>query len=179
MVAKGCFTHRATGALIFAFIVLADQITKALVCKFLADGSGGTLCASNETVHICDFLNIVLVTNKGISFGMLNNGAPWQLAIVYSGILLTCLWLFFKYWQARSVTQAMAPALMLAGAAGNVLDRIVHGVVIDFIDFYIKSCSIPLVNITIRDWHWPAFNVADAAVVCGAAVLFFVTVRDR
>ncbi|MDR0624937.1 MAG: signal peptidase II [Holosporales bacterium] len=159
------------GALIFCAVVLLDQITKAIVNKFLPAAGG--------YIPVCGFLNLVFVTNKGISFGLLNTGATWQLAIIYTAISLSCLWLVRTFLFASTVPQAAAPVLMLAGASGNILDRVIHGAVIDFIDFYVSEWSIPFTNTTIYDCHWPAFNFADAAVVCGGIMLFFITVRGK
>ena len=98
---------------------------------------------------------------NGAAFSFLSDQSGWQrwlftgLAIAVSVILLV--------WLRRNPVgmwrQNLAFSLILAGAVGNVIDRLVYGYVIDFIDVYVNN------------WHWPAFNVADMAITCGAVLM--------
>jgi signal peptidase II len=132
-------------------IVLLDQFTKATIERLFNYGD----------VHpVTGFFNLVLTYNKGAAFSFLADAAGWQKQFLTAiGIIAS---LFILYLLARHGTQklfSLALALILGGAVGNVIDRIAYGHVIDFLDFHW------------RGWHWPAFNVADSAIVCGAALL--------
>jgi len=132
-------------------IVLLDQLTKVTIERMFDYGD----------VHpVTGFFNLVLTYNKGAAFSLLASASGWQKQFLTAiGILAS---LFILYLLARHGTQrlfSVALALILGGAVGNVIDRIAHGHVIDFLDFYW------------RGWHWPAFNLADSAIVCGAALL--------
>lgn len=133
-----------------AVIVLLDQLTKILIVKTFAYG---------EYMPITSFFNLVLVHNQGAAFSFLASESGWQryfftaislAAVVYIVILLR------KHNYQRMFCWALT--LILGGAIGNLIDRILYGYVIDFLDFYISG------------WHWPAFNVADAAICIGAAL---------
>jgi signal peptidase II len=132
-------------------IVLADQLTKIVVERKFDSG---------DVRPVTDFFNLVLTYNKGAAFSFLANASGWQ------GTFFTVIGVsasfFIVYLLARHGTQrlfSLALALVLGGALGNVIDRIAHGHVIDFLDFHW------------RGWHWPAFNLADSAIVIGAVLL--------
>jgi signal peptidase II len=134
-----------------AVVVLADQVTKAMVTSRFAEG---------ERLEINSFFNMVLVYNKGAAFSFLSNAPGWQtplligFALVAIGIVVTLL--------VRSPERLMLSgglALILGGALGNVIDRARFGKVVDFLDFHAAG------------WHWPAFNVADSAITVGAVLL--------
>ncbi len=132
-------------------VVLLDQITKVTIERLFDFGD----------VHpVTGFFNLVLTYNKGAAFSFLASASGWQKQFLTAvGIVAS---VFILYLLARHGTQklfSMALALILGGAVGNVIDRLAHGHVIDFLDFHW------------RGWHWPAFNVADSAIVCGAALL--------
>lgn len=134
-----------------ALIVLLDQATKLTVERAFDYGD----------VHpVTGFFNLVLTYNKGAAFSFLAGASGWQKQFLTAiGIVAS---LFILFLLARHGTQrlfSLALALILGGAIGNLIDRIAYGHVIDFLDFHW------------RGWHWPAFNVADSAIVCGAALL--------
>ena len=116
-----------------------------------------------ELVPITSFFNITLAHNPGAAFSFLADAGGWQrwfftaIAAVVSVVII--IWL--KRLPANEKLQACGLALVLGGALGNVLDRVMHGYVVDFLDFYYG------------DYHWPAFNVADMAIVGGAALLIW------
>jgi signal peptidase II len=134
-----------------ALIVLADQLTKIAIEKVFNYG---------DVRPVTSFFNLVLTYNKGAAFSFLANAGGWQDEfLTFVGIGAS---LFIVYLLARHGTQklfSLALALILGGAIGNVIDRVAYGHVIDFLDFHW------------RGWHWPAFNLADSAIVCGAALL--------
>ncbi len=139
-----------TGLLIALPVFVLDFITKALVLKFIS-----------APVAILPFFNIVLVWNRGVSFGMFNDhGAHGPLvltilALVIVGILLVWLTKITEKWLCVAVW------VIIAGALGNIIDRIRFGAVVDFLDFHIGP------------WHYPAFNIADSAIVLGIAFILF------
>lgn len=143
-------------------LIVADQITKYLAEAHLS---------YQAPVPVLPFLNWTLVYNPGAAFSFLSDAGGWQrwffsaLAIGISALLIH--WL--RQTPKRQVWVAVPYALILSGALGNAIDRFRYGHVIDFIDVYW------------RDWHFPAFNVADSAVSIGAvgliAGLFFARSR--
>lgn len=136
----------ATALIAFAL----DQITKAAALAGVFADYGSPL----------PFLDFVLAHNRGISFGILGGAGwlPWVLASL--SILLAAL---LVVWLLRAGDRQTTVALgfVIGGALGNVADRIRHGAVTDFIDLHAGG------------WHWPAFNLADAAICIGAALLIF------
>lgn len=134
----------ALGWLIF------DQVTKWWILERLVLEQGA--------IRLTSFFNLGLGWNRGISFGMLGGHAlpPWILAIFSA-----CVAFGLMIWMLRTRNRLVGTglALIIGGALGNALDRMRHGAVMDFFDFHWA------------DWHWPAFNVADVGIVCGAAVL--------
>ena len=132
-------------------VTVLDQASKHILKALLTDGGGITV--------IPGFFDLVVVWNRGVSFGMLSGeGAvpPWLLSLVAVAISIA---LFL--WLRRVVLRwtAVAIGLVIGGAVGNVIDRALWGAVFDFADFHVGG------------WHWPAFNVADAAIVLGVAAL--------
>ena len=139
------------GLILAAITIAADQASKWLL--------QGMLLKQGTIEVIPGFFNLVMVWNTGISFGMLGGSGslpPWALSAIAVAI---CIALFFWLRAARSRWTASAIGLVIGGAIGNVVDRARWGAVFDFADFYIGR------------WHWPAFNVADAAIVIGVLML--------
>lgn len=136
---------------LMVFVVLLDQISKRWVVDFLG---------MNVYHPVTSWFNLVHVRNKGVTFGLLNNinhdyaiyGLIGVAALVV-GLLLRWLYL------AHSALVASALGMIIGGAIGNVIDRVRVGAVIDFLDFHYQ------------DYHWYAFNVADAAIVVGVVLL--------
>lgn len=111
------------------------------------------------SIEILPFFNIVMVWNQGVSFGMFSNGlhwGPWFL----SG-LSVIISIGFLIWLSRSFSrlQSVAIVMVIAGALGNVVDRMRFGAVIDFLDVHALG------------YHWPAFNIADSAICIGVFLL--------
>lgn len=132
-------------------VLLIDQFTKVLVLSAFQLG---------DSTPITGFFNLVRVHNHGAAFSFLANAGGWQ-RWFFTGIGVVAA--LFMLWMLRSHAGqklfSLAIALILGGAIGNVVDRLLHGYVVDFLDFYWGG------------WHFPAFNVADAGISVGAALL--------
>lgn len=135
---------------LLAGLLALDQASKWLVLQAFADGGA---------LAVTPFLNLVLVWNPGVSFGMLaglGDARPGLLAAVTLAIVaLLVLWL--RREERRPARLALV--LVIAGALGNLVDRVRFGAVVDFLDLHLAG------------YHWPAFNVADSAIVVGAGLL--------
>ena len=132
--------------------LLLDQASKLAV-----DGSMQLF----ESIPLLPYFNLTYVHNTGAAFSFLSDAGGWQrwlfagLAVVMSGII--GLWL--ARLKQHETLMAVALALVLGGAIGNLIDRVAYGYVIDFLDVYYQ------------DWHWPAFNIADSAICIGVALM--------
>ena len=132
-------------------VVVADQLSKYYILhEFLGQAA---------YVSVCPYFNIVRAWNTGVSFSMLNDYGHLGVWIL-SGLAIIIILMLFHWLrnEINRLTQA-ALGLIMGGAAGNVIDRIMSGAVFDFLDFHIE------------DWHWPAFNLADSCICIGAAVV--------
>ena len=132
--------------------LIADQVTKQLV-------------VSNfelfQSVNVLPFFNLTYVQNPGAAFSFLADQDGWQRW--FFTVIAAVASIVFGVWLAKTpknqVLLNIAVALMLSGALGNLIDRVLFGYVIDFLDFYIGNK------------HWPAFNVADSMIFIGAALM--------
>lgn len=140
------------GTFIIGAFVL-DQATKAMILASRDALSAG--------IEIFPFFNLVLLRNTGVSFGLFASYGQWPV-ILLTGAVVGAL----AAWLVRmtSPRSAAATGAIIGGALGNIVDRFRHGGVTDFLDFHYAG------------YHWPAFNLADAAIVLGAATL--VLARD-
>ncbi|PJB69710.1 MAG: signal peptidase II [Alphaproteobacteria bacterium CG_4_9_14_3_um_filter_47_13] len=136
-----------TGLIIF----ILDQITKMLVLELVAE----------KNIAVLPFFNLVLVWNRGISFGLFNDGGASGALIlsVISLLIVGGLVIWLMKIQDKYLT--LAACAIIAGAMGNIIDRIRYGAVVDFLDFHAFG------------WHYPAFNIADSAIVLGIAFILF------
>ena len=137
-------------------VMAADQVSKLWVLSLLRLGEG---------VVLTPFFNLVLVMNRGAAFSFLAWAEGWQrwffvvLALAISvGIVIAMRRAASK---AASRWLIGALTLVLGGALGNVIDRLIYGAVVDFLDFHAAG------------WHWPAFNLADAAICVGIGLLLW------
>ncbi len=154
--AKTTFTRSSGGSLLpwlaLALIILiADQFTKVLILGYYKLG---------DSTYVTSFFNVVRVHNTGAAFSFLASASGWQ-RWFFTGIGIAAA--LFIIWMLRSHAGqrlfSFALACILGGAIGNVVDRLLHGYVVDFLDFHWAG------------WHFPAFNLADAAISAGAACL--------
>lgn len=145
---------------ISGLVIVLDQIT-----KYVADNS----LDYRLPVNVFTGLNMTLVYNQGAAFSFLADAGGWQrwffmgLSLVISIVLI--------YWlrtvEKGRIYLATGLALILGGAIGNLIDRSLYGYVIDFIDVYYRS------------WHYPAFNIADSAIVAGAGLLILDMIKYK
>ena len=142
-----------------ALIVVADQLAKYAAVQYLA---------IHQSVAVTPFFNLVLVYNPGAAFSFLSDAAGWQRGLFVAIALIASAWIvYLLHRYPRERLFALSLSLVLAGAVGNVIDRIRIGAVIDFLDFHALG------------YHWPAFNVADSAITCGAALLIWDALRPH
>lgn len=135
-----------------AFLLLVvDQITKVLILAYYHPG---------ESTYLTDFLNIVRVHNRGAAFSFLAGADGWQRwFFVGIGAVAAVFIIYLLRTHAGQRLFCFALTCILGGAIGNVLDRLLHGYVVDMVDFHIGR------------WHFPAFNVADTAITFGVIFL--------
>jgi len=152
---------RVSLALIALAVLGVDQATKFAVSRLTAPGS------MREIVP--GVLNLVHTSNPGVAFGfMADSEMPWRgpILIFFSlAVMSTIVWLLATR-RAGGAFGECGMALVLGGAAGNVLDRLMLSSVTDFIDFHIGS------------YHWYTFNMADSAIVLGAGLIVIEVLRD-
>lgn len=134
-------------------IIIFDQITKLWISQNFVYG---------ESMAVTDFFNLVLVHNSGAAFSFLSNAGGWQRWLFSAIAAIASVWIT---WLLRKHKQdklfCFALTLILGGALGNLIDRAAYGYVVDFLDFYWNT------------YHFPAFNIADSAVTCGAGLLLW------
>jgi signal peptidase II len=138
-------------------VIIADQFTKALILGAFQYG---------ETRYVTSFFNIVRVHNTGAAFSFLAGAAGWQrwFFIGLGGVATVfIIWMLKSHGGQRLFSWALA--LILGGAIGNVIDRMLHGYVVDFIQVHWGS------------WYFPSFNVADSAISVGAVLLIVDEIR--
>lgn len=115
---------------------------------------------------VLPFLNWLLLFNPGAAFSFLAQGSGWQRwFFTILGILASVYIIYLLRKSLEDKLLCVALSLILGGALGNVIDRIMYGAVVDFIDLHYAN------------WHWPAFNVADSAICVGAALIIYSELR--
>jgi signal peptidase II len=137
-------------AAVCVVVLVADQVVKDIVSHHMVLG---------EQVNVLGPLKLTLTHNEGVAFGLANGGGV-GLVIVTVIALGVVLWLFSRDPARRGMW--VATGLLAGGALGNLVDRIRHGHVTDFI-------KLP---------HWPPFNLADCAITCGVVILLFIYIRE-
>ena len=138
---------------ISTLLVLIDQLT-----KWLAQ----TRFAESEFIPVTSFFNLGLTYNTGAAFGFLANQSGWQrwaLSLIALAAVIVIVGLMLKHHREKHFSYGLA--FILAGALGNLIDRIQLGKVVDFLDFYYIN------------YHWPAFNFADVFIFIGVLIVLF------
>ncbi len=132
-------------------ILIIDQFTKIMVLGYFALG---------DSLRVTSFFNLVRVHNEGAAFSFLAGASGWQRWFFTAIGVVAAV---FIVWMLKSHPGqrlfAFAMACILAGAIGNVIDRMVHGYVVDFLQFHYQH------------WYFPSFNIADSAITIGAATM--------
>ena len=135
-------------------VIVLDQLTKYMA---------STLLTYYKPLAVMPMFNFTLMHNTGAAFSFLNDAGGWQrwfFTIIALGVsIFLTLWL--KRLTVQEKLQAIALALILGGAIGNVIDRMWLGYVVDFLDVYYAN------------WHFPAFNIADSAITIGAVLIIY------
>lgn len=147
---------------IAAVVVVLDQLTKLIALARLIPG---------VPVPVVEgYIALTLVMNPGLAFGLLSGvpaGWRWIVGLLSLVALVVLLRVALRILPTGGWREQSAIGLIFGGAVGNLIDRTRFGAVVDFVDVYY------------RDWHWPAFNVADSAITVGVAVLALVVLFER
>jgi signal peptidase II len=133
-------------------VVIADQFTKVLIVGYYRLG---------DVTYVTSFLDIVRAHNTGAAFSFLHTASGWQrwlFTAIGVAAAIFIVWLLQRH--AGQKLFSFALACIMGGAIGNVIDRLLYGYVIDFIQVHWRT-----------EWYFPAFNVADSAITIGAACL--------
>ncbi|EKO3441841.1 signal peptidase II [Vibrio fluvialis] len=143
-------------------VFVADITIKLVVMNSMGYGW-------ENRIEILPFFNLLYAHNYGAAFSFLSDQAGWQ-RWLFTGIAFAVVGLL-AFWMRRLPSSDkwnnMAYALIIGGAVGNVFDRVVHGFVVDYLDFYWGT------------YHWPAFNLADSAICIGAAMIILDGFRGK
>ncbi|MDR1854093.1 MAG: signal peptidase II [Azoarcus sp.] len=158
---EGFLSAMAPWLAIIVVVAAVDQATKDMVVKFFAD----------KDVHgiaVTPFFDLVLAYNPGAAFSFLAEHSGWQRWFFTALAAAVCVWLLTMIWQHRD--ERLLPfsfALVIGGAVGNVIDRILLGQVVDFLSFHAGQ------------YAWPAFNLADAAITLGVVLMLVGQFGDK
>ena len=142
-------------------LIVIDQLTKAMIVERLSEF---------ERITVLPVFDIVRFHNTGAAFSLLADAGGWQnwfftgIAVIVSIGILWYLWVLPP---RGARTLALGLSLVLSGAIGNLIDRLSHGYVVDFLLFHYQ------------DWAWPAFNVADSAICLGGAILLWDMMKKK
>jgi signal peptidase II len=144
------------GLLIATLVFAADQLSKYWILRVVK-------LVLDEPIQITTFMNFDYALNKGVSYGLLSTHQQGLLvALSFAIAIMLVIWLR----KASKPLPAASFGMMIGGALGNALDRLLHGGVVDFVSLHWNT------------WHWYIFNVADIAIVAGVALLLYDAVFD-
>jgi len=140
-------------------VIVLDQASKFLIAAVFHLG---------ESLKLTSFFDLVFVFNRGAAFSFLSDAGGWQRWFFIVLALVISAWIVVMLTQhAHEKLLSAALALVLGGALGNVIDRLLHGAVVDFLYFHIAS------------YYWPAFNLADSAITLGVALMLWQQFTQR
>jgi signal peptidase II len=143
----------AIGLIVVLAVVALDQLTKYLIVSSLSPYA---------TIEVFPFLNIVNIRNTGAAFGMFRGlGSGFFIVISAAAII------FVTMLMLRNAYDLFGLSLILGGAVGNLIDRLVYGKVVDFVDIFVG------------DFHWPAFNVADSSLTVGIGIILLTSLIKK
>ena len=137
------------------FVFLLDMVSKRIMLHFLSD--------EKSVVVIKNFFSFTLAKNTGVAFSMLEGEG---LFIIFGTILVLVFLIQYVKKHSLSFVESLAYAFIIGGSIGNLIDRIIYGYVIDFLDFKIFS------------WDFPIFNFADCFIVIGVCLIFIIAFRE-
>ncbi|WP_076591341.1 signal peptidase II [Herminiimonas arsenitoxidans] len=137
-------------------VLMLDVTSKAAI---------STLMTYGASIPLTDYFNIVHARNTGAAFSFLADAGGWQRYFFIALAFGVSMWLALELRKPLPALSAWAYSLILGGALGNAIDRLLHGYVVDYLDFHVGG------------WHWPAFNAADIGIVCGAVLLVIENMR--
>ncbi|MCX6350017.1 MAG: signal peptidase II [Candidatus Aureabacteria bacterium] len=157
--------RRATGiaapAIIAVAVAALDQASKLLILLRLRPG--------RLIPSIAGFFNLTLIYNQGTAFGLFHRHGI--VFIFLSLATIAALAFFYRRLLALGANARWSAGLILGGAAGNLVDRVFRGAVVDFLDFYLTWGG--------EEYHWPAFNIADSAICAGVGLLLVTVVFQK
>jgi len=140
-------------------VIILDQMTKWWILT--------SVMTPPQRIPVTGIFDLVLVYNRGVSFGLLGGAPSWATAALIVFALLLSMALCIWMWRADSLLLGTALGFVVGGALGNVIDRFLHGAVVDFLDFHAAG------------YHWPAFNVADSAITIGVVILIIDSLKSK
>lgn len=143
--------------LIALSILVLDILSKLAVQRYMPYG---------ESIPMTGFFNLVHTWNTGAAFSFLANAGGWQRYFFLALAIGASVWLANELRKGQPPLKALSYSLIMGGALGNGVDRALRGYVVDYLDFHVGG------------WHWPAFNIADIGIVCGAALLILAEMRQ-
>ncbi len=148
-------------------IVVLDRITKMLIMEHIEPLN------PSSWIEVMPGLTLTHIRNRGIAFSLFSDGGPWSRVVLHLVIgiaVVVIAWMLVSH-SKRGKVPALAFGLILGGAFGNLLDRIFHGWVVDFIHVW--------VHLGDKTYAWPDFNVADSAITTGACLLILFELIDH
>jgi signal peptidase II len=148
------FGSESIGIFLAIFVLLSDIFSKWVIVNSMIFG---------ECRRIFPFLNVVMVKNTGVAFGLLGGVISPVVLMLISIVVM----IFLIAWGRNNRNCLLPVSLIVGGAVGNILDRITRGAVVDFLDFHLFR------------YHWPAFNIADSSIVIGMFFLFFISCGEK
>jgi signal peptidase II len=143
--------------MVSAGVIALDQVSKHVLREVLANG---------RSIRVTPFFDLVLILNPGAAFSFLSSAAGWQREL-FIGIALAASVLIVYLMRKHAADRVFCwgLGLILGGAIGNVIDRVLLGAVVDFLYLHLG------------EYYWPAFNLADSAITCGAGLLIWDSLR--
>jgi signal peptidase II len=144
------------GLVFAALLLVADQVSKWWILEVVE-------LPLRRNIPLLEWgpvgLDLTMVWNRGVTFGLLSGDGPWNHVILAAIALVVAGFLLRWLWRAETRWVGLALGAVIGGAIGNVIDRLRFGAVVDFVDVHGWG------------WHWYVFNIADAAIVCGVLAL--------
>jgi signal peptidase II len=141
--------------------LLLDQLSKAWILYGLGLYQPPDAAAPAREIALAPFFNLVMVWNRGVSYGLFPAHGPLGTALLALFSLIAVIGLGWWLWRAHATALAVGLGLVIGGALGNLVDRLIYGQVADFFHFYIHG------------YHWYVFNIADCAITFGVAALLY------